>query len=175
MKAHNIPFTETGYFSDLMCDYLNDKKELASFHSGVPSFENLYHQASTKKGFYPSETRKTLCKTLYYQYTGLDVGTEVTENLQLLENDNTFTVTTGHQLCLMTGPLYFIYKIVSTIKLCRQLKEKNSDLNFVPVYWMATEDHDFEEISSFIFRGKKFKWNNEVGCAVGKIKTRSLG
>ena len=54
----------------------------------------------------------------------------------------------------MTGPLYFIYKIVSTIKLCRQLNEQSPDLNFVPIYWMATEDHDFEEISAFIFRGK---------------------
>ena len=175
MKAHHIPFIETGYFSDLMCDYLNDKKELASFHSGIPSFESLYQQASTKKGVYSTETRKTLCETLYHQYTGLDLGIPVTENLQLLENDNTFTVTTGHQLCLMTGPLYFIYKIVSTIKLCRQLKEKYYNLDFVPVYWMATEDHDFEEISSFIFRGKKFKWNNEAGGAVGKIKTKSLG
>jgi len=174
MKAHHIHLTETGYFSDLMCDYLSDKKELASFHSGIPSFENLYQQASTKKGVYPSETRKTLCETLHQQYTGLDLGTAVTENLQLLENDNTLTVTTGHQLCLMTGPLYFIYKIISTIKLCRQLKEKYSNLDFVPVYWMATEDHDFEEISSFVFRRKKFKWNNESSGAVGKIKTKSL-
>ena len=60
MKAHHIPFIETGYFSDLMCDYLNDKKELASFHSGIPSFENLYQQASTKKGVYPTEIRQSL-------------------------------------------------------------------------------------------------------------------
>ena len=69
MKAHYIHLTETGYFSDLMCDYLSDKKELASFHSGTPSFENLYQQALTKKGVYPSETRKTLCETLHQQYT----------------------------------------------------------------------------------------------------------
>ena len=175
MKAHSIPLIETGYLSDLVCDYLNNKKELSSFHSGIPSFENLYQQALTKKEDYLFKIRKTLCNTLNLQYNELDMGTAVTENLKLLENNNTLTVTTGHQLCLMTGPLYFIYKIVSTIKLCQQLKEKYSDLNFVPVYWMATEDHDFEEISSFIFRGKKFKWNNEAGGAVGKIKTESLG
>ena len=163
MKAHHIPFVDTGYFSDLMCDYLTDKKELQSFHSGIPSFENLYQQALIKKKAYPPEIRKTLCKSIRQQYSEMEIGTAVVKNLQLLENENTLTVTTGHQLCLMTGPLYFIYKIVSTLKLCRQLKEKYPDLNFVPMYWMATEDHDFEEISAFIFRGKKFQWNTEVG------------
>tara|TARA_B100001059_G_scaffold50628_1_gene43810 strand:+ start:6583 stop:8187 length:1605 start_codon:yes stop_codon:yes gene_type:complete len=174
MKAHHIPFIDTGYFSELMCDYLNDKKELQSFHIGVPSFENLYQQALKKKKDFSPKIRKTLCETLNQQYRVIEISSSVAENLQLLENENTLTVTTGHQLCLMTGPLYFIYKIVNTIKLCRQLKEQSPDLNFVPIYWMATEDHDFEEISAFIFRGKKFQWNTESGGAVGKIKTRSL-
>ena len=154
MKAHHIPLIETRYFSELMCDYLNEKKELQSFHSGVPGFENLYQQALKKKKAFSPKIRKTLCETLNQQYREIEMSSSVAENLQLLENANTLTVTTGHQLCLMTGPLYFIYKIVSVIKLCRQLKEQSPDLNFVPIYWMATEDHDFEEISDFIFRGK---------------------
>lgn len=174
MKAHHIPFIETGYFSELMCDYLNDKKELQAFHSGVPSFKNLYKQALKKKKAFPAEIRKTLCERLRSQYSAVEISSSVTKNLQLLENENTLTVTTGHQLCLMTGPLYLIYKIVSTIKLSRQLKEQYPDLDFVPIYWMASEDHDFEEISAFIFRGKKFQWNTEFGGAVGKIKTQSL-
>ena len=174
MKAHHIPFIETGYFSDLMCDYLNDKKELQPFHSGLPSFENLYHQALKKSKAYSPQIRKTLCDCLRSQYSSVKMSTSEVENLQLLENENTLTVTTGHQLCLMTGPLYFIYKIVSTIKLSRQLKDRYPDLDFVPIYWMATEDHDFEEISAFIFQGKKFQWNTESGGAVGKINTKSL-
>ena len=112
------------------------------------------------------------------------MSSSVAENLQLIENENTLTVTTGHQLCLMTGPLYFIYKIVSTIKLCRQLKEQSPDLNFVPIYWMATEDHDFEEISAFIFGVKNSNgipsrvalWENknpEFKAAFGFIQTRT--
>jgi bacillithiol biosynthesis cysteine-adding enzyme BshC len=174
MKAHHIPFIETGYFSDLMCDYLNDKKELQPFHSGLPSFENLYQQALKKSKAYSPQIRKTLCDRLRSQYSSVKMSTSVAENLQLLENENTLTVATGHQLCLMTGPLYFIYKIVSTIKLSRQLKDRYPDLDFVPIYWMATEDHDFEEISAFIFQGKKFQWNTESGGAVGKINTKSL-
>ena len=174
MKAHHIPFIDTGYFSELMCDYLNDKKELQSFHNGVPSFKNLYQQSLKKKKAFSPRIRKTLCDTLNQQYRDIEMSSPVAENLQLLENENTLTVTTGHQLCLMTGPLYFIYKIVSTIKLCRQLNDKYPDLDFVPIYWMATEDHDFEEISSFIFQGKKFRWNTKSVGAVGKIKTQSL-
>ena len=174
MKAHQIPFVKTGCFSDLICDYLNDNKELQSFHSGVPSFENLYQQALKKKKVFPLQIRKTLCESLSQQYSNIEMSSSVTKNLQRLENENTLTVTTGHQLCLITGPLYFIYKIVSAIKLCRQLKDKYPDLNFVPIYWMASEDHDFEEINAFIFRGKKFQWNSKSGGAVGKIKTTSL-
>ena len=174
MKAHHIPFFETGYFSSLICDYLSDKKELQSFHSGIPNDENLYQQALTKRKAFPAEMRAALCEYLRQQYSELEMGSKVAQNIQLLGKQNTLTVTTGHQLCLMTGPLYFIYKIVSTIKLCQQLKEKHSDLDFVPIYWMATEDHDFDEISAFIFRGKKFQWNAESGGAVGKIEIESL-
>ena len=48
---------------------------------------------------------------------------------------------------LFTGPLYFLYKIISTINLCKELQKKYPENNFVPIYWMATEDHDFEEIN----------------------------
>lgn len=67
-----------------------------------------------------------------------------------LSFQNTFTITTGHQLNLFTYPLYFIYKIISTINTCIELKESYPDFNFVPIYWMATEDHDFEEINFLI-------------------------
>ncbi|MGB2435081.1 MAG: bacillithiol biosynthesis protein BshC, partial [Flavobacteriaceae bacterium] len=92
MKAHHIPFIDTGYFSELMCDYLNDNKELQSFHSGVPSFENLYQQALKKKKDFSPKIRKTLCETLNQQYRIIEMSTSVAENLQLLENENTLTV-----------------------------------------------------------------------------------
>jgi uncharacterized protein YllA (UPF0747 family) len=74
------------------------------------------------------------------------------QNIEALNNSNTFTVTTGHQLNLFSGPLYFLYKIISTINLTTELKAKYPTYNFVPIYWMATEDHDFEEINYFNFK-----------------------
>ena len=81
---------------------------------------------------------------------------------------------TGHQLNLFTGPLYFLYKIISTINLTEKLKKKYPGSNFVPVYWMATEDHDFDEINYFNFRGKKMQWNYEASGAVGRLPVEGL-
>ena len=71
-------------------------------------------------------------------------------------------------------PLYFIYKIVSTINLCIKLKEKYPKFNFIPIYWMASEDHDFDEISSFKFQDKKFQWKEDLNGPVGKLPLEKL-
>ena len=174
MKVQHLPLRDTGFVSGLICDYLEGAQGLKGFHNGPPSFENLNRQAVQKKAAYPSDIRSSLCTVLAEQYHGVETSPKVVEYIKLLQNKTTLTVTTGHQLCLMTGPLYFIYKIISTIKLSQQLKKKFSDFDFVPVYWMASEDHDFKEISSFIFKGKKFQWNTNAGGVVGKIQTESL-
>ena len=75
---------------------------------------------------------------------------------------------TGHQLNLFTGPVFFLYKIITAIKLSAALKKAYPKYSFIPVYWMATEDHDFEEINHFNFKGKKIRWNREAGGGVGK-------
>ena len=87
---------------------------------------------------------------------------------------NTYTVTTGHQLNIFTGPLYFIYKIFSTINLTEILKKKYPKHDFVPIYWMATEDHDFAEINNFYCFDRVFNWDsNQSGC-VGDFNTDSI-
>ena len=98
----------------------------------------------------------------------------VKQNIEELKNDQSFTVTTGHQLCLFLGPLYFIYKIVSTIKLSESLKEKYPEYNFIPAYWMASEDHDFDEINHFYFKGKKIAWNSGQEGAVGRMRLDNM-
>ena len=70
--------------------------------------------------------------------------------------------------------MYFLYKIISTINLTKELQQQYPEQNFVPVYWMATEDHDFEEINYFTFKGKKFCWNRESSGPVGRLSTEGL-
>ena len=88
-----------------------------------------------------------LVEELSQQYSLIETTDSVTCNIQSLLHENTFTVATGHQLCLFTGPLYFIYKIITTINLSEQLKLEYPEYNFVPIYWMASEDHDFDEVN----------------------------
>ena len=174
MDVDCIPFRETGYFSSLICDYLDQVPALAPFYNRFPLPENFELQIGEKGKNYPGSHRTVLVEALRAQYRGFQPGEATQGNLESLANPNTFTVTTGHQLNLFTGPLYFLYKIVHTINLARKLKEHHPDNHFVPVYWMATEDHDFEEINHFKLHGKKLHWNRKASGAVGRLDTEGL-
>ncbi len=174
MKVKNIPYKNTGYFSSLMRDYLDEKDVLQSFYGRFPSIENFKEQIEEKASTYPSVNRTILFNALTNQYVNVNTSKYTQDNISLLRDDNTFTVVTGHQLNLFTGPLYFLYKIISTINLTKQLKKEYPEYNFVPVYWMATEDHDFEEINYFNFKGKKIQWNIEASGGVGRLNTSGL-
>lgn len=174
MPTDCIPFQETHYFSDLICDYLDEKSQLQQFYNRFPNIENFKSQIEEKSKSYSKENRKALAVSLKEQYKNVEASQLTFQNIEILNQDNTFTVTTGHQLNLFTGPLYFLYKIVSTINLSKTLKEQYPEFNFVPVYWMATEDHDFEEINYFNFQGKKISWNRKSSGAVGELDLRGL-
>lgn len=174
MEVECIPFKETGYFSQLICDYLDQKKELSPFYNRFPLLENFDDQIKEKASNYPKTNRTVLVNSLKNQYKNIEISNGTQENIDALKDEKTFTVVTGHQLNLFTGPLYFLYKIVSTINLAKKLNEQHSDHHFVPVYWMATEDHDFDEINYFNLHGKKVLWNKKAAGAVGRLSTDGL-
>ena len=181
MPTNRIPFRETSYFSDFICDYLDQKPELKFLYNRFPKLENFKAQIEEKQNEFGStvtssgvDKRKVLVEVLKAQYSKLDTSESTRENIEGLRSQKTFTITTGHQLNLFTGPLYFLYKIISTINLTKELKVKYPNYNFVPIYWMASEDHDFEEINYFNFKGKKIQWNSNQTGAVGRFKTEGL-
>ena len=167
-NCQKIELEATGAFPDLFLDYINQKKELASFYEVFPSIDN-FEQLIQKKQFTP-EKRAVLVQELSQQYG----DTEHKPDLDILLEANTFTVTTGHQLNIFSGPLYIPFKIITIINLARELKKKYPTYNFVPVYWMATEDHDLEEIQSFSAFGQKLKWETNQSGAVGPMNTEGL-
>ena len=169
-----IPFKETGYFSEFITDYLSQKAELRCLYHRFPLATNFPAQIKEKQAHYSAENRDILAQALERQYKNLSISKETYQNIEALRQENTFTITTGHQLSLFTGPLYFIYKIVTTIVSCQQLKKLYPQYNFVPIYWMATEDHDFEEINHFSFRGQKLAWHAEQSGMVGDFSTEGL-
>jgi bacillithiol biosynthesis cysteine-adding enzyme BshC len=174
MPTDCIPFRETNYFSDFICDYLDQKPELKPLYNRYPSLENFEAQIEEKQLSVRAQSRTILVETLKKQYQNVDISELTLQNIEYLKSNKTFTITTGHQLNLFTGPLYFLYKIISTINLTKQLKEKYPKYNFVPIYWMASEDHDFEEINYFNFKGKKIQWNSNQTGAVGHFNTEGL-
>ncbi len=174
MALTHIPYQKTNYFSTLMIDYLAEKEILKPFFSRFPRIENFEEQFCEKKEFFSKKKREVLVASLTKQYEGFEVSKLTQQNIDLLLNDNTFTITTGHQLNLFTGPLYFLYKIVSTVNLSEDLNKKYSKQHFVPIYWMASEDHDFSEINYFNLFGNKMGWSHESGGAVGELDTCGL-
>ncbi|WP_405606050.1 bacillithiol biosynthesis cysteine-adding enzyme BshC [Polaribacter sp. Asnod1-A03] len=174
MKVTQIPFKKTGFFSKTMIDYLEKKEEIQPFYNNFPDISGFHNQIEEKQKSYRLQSRLVLADALKKQYKGFKTSEKTKENIALLKQQNTFTITTGHQLNLFTGPLYFLYKIISAVNLCEELSEKFPEQNFVPVYWMATEDHDFDEINYFNFNGKKVQWNREDGGAVGRFSTEGL-
>ena len=179
MPSDCISFKETGFFSNLICDYLEKKESLDSLYHRFPSLENLKEQLLEKQVSFTNESRAQLVKSLENQYANIVTSEKTEQHIEQLKDSKTFTITTGHQLNLFTGPLYFLYKIISTINLTEELKSTYPNYNFVPVYWMATEDHDFLEINYFSLKGKKIAWNKAEGLenkngAVGEFNTEGL-
>ena len=168
-----IPLTDTGYFSTLVTDYVSGSEKLMPFYKYAPqlsSFKKAIDDAEKKE--YP---RQVLSDMLEEQYKASGISDEGTmQAIDSLKSKKTFTVTTGHQLSLFTGPLYFIYKIITTINLAETLKKEYPEYHFIPVYWMAGEDHDFEEINHIHLFGKKISWKQPEKGATGDILTETL-
>lgn len=172
-KLSNISFENSGSLNPLVLDYIKQTEKLKPFYNHFPDktgFDSLL-----KSNPYSKLDREILTLTLLEQSElVLNTGEQTRKNISHLKNKNTFTITTGHQLCLFSGPLYFIYKLFSVINLAEELNAIFPEYHFVPVYWMATEDHDFEEVNHFNLFNKKISWLTEQKGAVGNFKTNEL-
>ncbi|TQM52455.1 bacillithiol biosynthesis cysteine-adding enzyme BshC [Arcticibacter tournemirensis] len=178
MKATYIDYSETNSFSSTALSYLSRDPKLRPFIFDFPSVENFGKLIKSKT---VTANREVLVKVLKRQYSVLEAESDelkaknlVLSNIELLSQPNTYTITTGHQLNIFTGPLYFIYKIVTAINLARELKQSYPEKNFVPVYWMATEDHDFAEINHISLHGKPIVWEQDNRGATGRLPTSTI-
>ncbi|NEM96112.1 bacillithiol biosynthesis cysteine-adding enzyme BshC [Pontibacter burrus] len=173
MKITKMDYAATGAFSQTIADYLAQNEKLKPFYNHFPTIASFEAQLQEKS--FSQEQRQVLHKALQEQYSSVsEINPKVQQNMDLLLQPNTFTITTGHQLNIFTGPLYFVYKIVTAINTCKQLQAQYPNYNFVPVYWMATEDHDFAEINHFNLFGKGYRWESEQKGAVGRFTTEGL-
>ena len=171
MKKHCVDLKKTGQFSTFFLDYLEGKESLRPFYSHLPNLESF--DAAIKAKQFSADKRQILVEVLESQYVDLPLSPAAAKQLDALRDEKTFTVTTGHQLNLFTGPLYFIYKLITTINLAKRLQERHPDFHFVPLYWMATEDHDAAEINYFKLDGQTYRWESSQKGAVGDFELDS--
>ena len=158
----------------LLQEVLGNNPELDKFYTAPTTLENFSSQMTTKSAQFSLENRTILADCLHIQYHHLNPNASTIAQIDTLRRPTTFTVATGHQLNLMGGPLYFIYKIISVINLAKTLKEKYPENDFVPVFWMATEDHDFKEINHFYLRENRLEWQCQSKGPVGRLSTKEL-
>lgn len=169
IERKTIEYRDTGYFGGAILDYLGNSEKLRPFYGRRPALESFEAQLKDKAASYAH--RALLVGALKDQYAKAKLKTD---SIEALADDKTFTVTTGHQVCLFTGPLYSFYKIVSTINTCRALAKAHPAYRFIPVFWMATEDHDFEEANHFHLPNGKVEWESGQGGAVGRMEPAGM-
>ncbi|ABG57973.1 bacillithiol biosynthesis cysteine-adding enzyme BshC [Cytophaga hutchinsonii] len=171
-SVEKIGLQDSQQFSKLFIDYLAQQEHIQPLYTFYPDMAGL-ETAIEKRSKQPIN-RTVLVERLKAQYKDLPVSEKVQQNIERLASEHTFTITTGHQLCLGTGPLYLILKTLSCVKLCEALKTKHADNEFVPVFWMASEDHDAAEINHFYVFGKKYTWETTQTGAVGRFTTTGI-
>jgi bacillithiol biosynthesis cysteine-adding enzyme BshC len=170
MQKFTFQREATGLFSEQQNRLIYKQEELLSFIDLPFSSSNFAKQAARKEKQYTLEQRELICDVLEDAYALTSVHEKVRENLSLLKQASTFTVTTGHQIPIFTGPLFFIYKLLHVIRLSEEINAQNDDFKTVPVYWMAAEDHDFEEVKWVEIFNKTMEWNSQQKGPVGRFE-----
>jgi bacillithiol biosynthesis cysteine-adding enzyme BshC len=171
MPVTRIPYADTRRFSALVTDYLAGHEGLRELHAEPPTREGLHRTAQARP--FSAEDRLVLSTALAAQYAGLALPDAVSDNLAALRRPDALTVTTGHQLCLFGGPLYVPFKILNVVRLARQL---TTELGrpVLPVFWMATEDHDRAEIDHTWLNGSRVHWPGHAAGAVGRMPLHDI-
>ncbi|QHT72273.1 bacillithiol biosynthesis cysteine-adding enzyme BshC [Rhodocytophaga rosea] len=170
MNVEKIDLSQIRQFSSFFLDYISQKDTLQPFYQHFPELKNFQPQLEQKQ--FSQAQRKDLHAVLTEQYKPIPSFPQ--QQIDSLLQENTFTVTTGHQLNIFGGPLYLMYKLVTVINLAEALKKQYPNYHFVPVYWMATEDHDFAEINHFHLFGKKYEWTTQQKGAVGRMNPAEI-
>ncbi len=167
-ETQHISFENTQLFSKLFLDYVHLNETVKDFYQN--DFTQQGFERQLKELNYNEIDRNLLFNIIQKQALLVSNTTPETKTqIEKIKNKNTFCVTTGHQLCLFTGPMYFIYKIITAINTCKTLNETFNEYHFLPVFWMASEDHDFEEINHFNVFNKKIEWKSSCNAPVGRL------
>ena len=167
LASHKLP-----HQSKLFLEYLNNFSKVQAFYAHAPKISSV--TAVARELDFPKERRSAVTTMLRAQNAALGAGPAVFANLDRLEK-GAVAVVSGQQVGLFSGPAYSFYKALSAVQIANELT--SSGIEAVPVFWMATEDHDVDEVRhvSWFQEGqlKRFELappvEKDAGRPVGKI------
>jgi bacillithiol biosynthesis cysteine-adding enzyme BshC len=159
LRVENIPFDQIPQQSKLFLDYLRDPVSLQRFYPEVVKHQyDLPDRRERVLAHYQTD-RARLCEALEVMNRNWGASEKTIQHLARLREADCVAVVTGQQAGLFSGPLYTIYKALSAIKLAECLTQRG--VKAVPVFWIASEDHDFEEVATAEFINRD--------CTLGRV------
>ncbi len=170
MDCRALAFRQLPHQPPLFLDYVDQFDRVKEFYPYPPTIAAV--TGAAKNLSYPAERRAEVARILQKQNSVFGAGAETHKNLQRLVN-GALAVVSGQQVGLFGGPAYAIYKALTAIQIAEELTRGGMDA--VPVFWMATEDHDLEEVrhTSWFESGKLIRFElpdgNVEGKPVGRI------
>ena len=173
LRVETIPFDRIPHQSRLFLEYLRDPTALREFYASAVRFHHeLQARASDVLAAHQTD-RTALCNALQDTNSAWGAGAETLRNIELLRSQDCVAVVSGQQAGLFTGPLYTIYKALSAVKLAGCLSQRNTKA--VPVFWIATEDHDFPEVAKAEFIARDCKLAHVESSADQHQEGRPVG
>lgn len=171
MHKESIALSNTRQFPRFVCDYLSQVNQTEEFTDYSPDIRGL--EARKEELAAKGIRTESVAEVIREQYAGIELTNAQKRNLELLSSNEAFTVTTGHQVVLCGGPLFLLHKIASTIKLSA-LTSEQFDIAIVPVFWMATEDHDVAEVDHFNLLGEQIQLQHSYEGMAGRMTLDSI-
>ena len=170
MKVLKVDYTQLSYWSQTDLAYIRQDEALMHFAAYVPEKARIPEVIRNNSGH--KVDRSLLLNVLKKQYAQLGLSLPIPDPIFL--NENTFTVTTAHQPTLLTGPLFHIYKIASTIHLAKELSENKDGHTYIPFFIMNAEDHDWPEVNHLYLFGRKYEWDRKSTGPSGRLSLEGL-
>ncbi len=144
MDCVSLHHSQVPKSSKLQVDYLERYENLAHFYNGSPFLPATYDRLKQQIDDV-SIDRKSLVEILLRQNRNFGAGEQTIENIRSLGDSGTYAVVTGQQVGLFSGPAFTLYKALTAVRLSQSLRERG--LKTVPVFWLASEDHDLVEVA----------------------------
>jgi len=175
MNLTSIPYSRIPQTTDLLLDYLYHHERVVPFYNGSP-FDPASYEKLALGVQRVSFARDQVADILQRQNESFGCEHATFANINRLRETGTFAVVTGQQVGAFSGPAYTLYKALTAIRLAQSLSEQG--IPAVPVFWLASEDHDLEEVAEAEVLGEDHQpvmlraegEKSAPQCSVGYVK-----